>query len=349
MQSHAQKKSQVYQLSALLGKKLSTEFENAIVLNPQYSSLVVTGNARIYGNALVGKAGVKEGTIAGKPYTGDKIVYGNIIKSLVDQRPEVNIEFAQTIFNNLNSSLSGNDFIDFEDIIDDTSTMVNIRNDSNKIFITNEQINRRDWKITGPGVLICDEPLTIQNSLSIINFVKIVSDGKIAVKGRSTFREAILYSPQQIKISNVKYFEGQIFSEERIALENQTKLEYPSIAMVYISSDSGSIKLLGDSEISGAVVYLSNREKTPQQNQGKIIIEKHATINGLVYSDNFTTLNGRVNGTVITDRFYFYHSPTVYLNWIKDGVIDRNKLNDRFKLPIFFHNNLTNLATIYFK
>ncbi|NIT61401.1 MAG: hypothetical protein GWN00_35910, partial [Aliifodinibius sp.] len=48
------------------------------------------------------------------------------------------------------------------------------------------------------------------------------------------------------------------------------------------------------------------------------------------------TLTGRVNGTVITERFHFYYSPTDYYNWIRDGVVNRRKLNRHFKLPVFF-------------
>jgi hypothetical protein len=38
----------------------------------------------------------------------------------------------------------------------------------------------------------------------------------------------------------------------------------------------------------------------------------------------------------MTNAFYFYYSPTIYINWIKDAVINRNILDSEYNMPLGF-------------
>ena len=206
------------------------------------------------------------------------------------------------------------------------------------------------WKIKGPGVLISDEALTINTALTINEQVQILCNHKIKIEGPAQIQDAIFFSPENINVSTAYRFEGQLFSERSILIGQAVHLDYPSIAMVYTSRDTGSITIANGVEINGTVLYLSNRDTiVSSPSSGKIDIQPGATVNGIVCSDNYTTLSGQVNGAIITDRFYYYYSPTVYFNWIKDGIIDRNKLNDEYKLPLFFKISNPQLTPLFLR
>jgi hypothetical protein len=160
----------------------------------------------------------------------------------------------------------------------------------------------------------------------------------------------LFYSPEQITLSNIRQFEGQLFSEEGIVVKDKSKLAYPSLVMAYSANDTGSVKILPGSEVSGTVVFLTrDRSIVPTRQRGKVVVREKAIVNGLVFSDNLTTLHGKVNGSVITDRFHFYYSPTDYYNWIKDGVVNREPLSDQFRLPVFFDLAEKNFTPLWFE
>jgi hypothetical protein len=69
-----------------------------------------------------------------------------------------------------------------------------------------------------------------------------------------------------------------------------------------------------------------------------IKVGDNAHVVGLVYSTNRTSISGTVDGMVMTDHFYFYESPTTYINWLKNARIDRTTLPEDFKIPVAFTN-----------
>ncbi|NIT61400.1 MAG: hypothetical protein GWN00_35905, partial [Aliifodinibius sp.] len=102
----------------------------------------------------------------------------------------------------------------------------------------------------------------LQENITFSNYIKIVCREHITVSGSARLKNVILYSPQRITISNNRHFQGQLYSEEKIVIRDQVKLHYPSIAMVYSRSDTGSIHISSGSEISGSVIYVT-RDKPP--------------------------------------------------------------------------------------
>ncbi len=65
-----------------------------------------------------------------------------------------------------------------------------------------------------------------------------------------------------------------------------------------------------------------------------IVLENGASITGAVYCGEKMTLDGTVVGTVITNDFYFYQSPTRYYGWLRSGTIDRRALPKGYMMPI---------------
>jgi len=354
LESYSQKKDQSFKLRTYIGLNPSAVFNSSVVLNPKYSPVVLTGNTKIYGDMRTGKHGVKKGTLAGKPFTGSKLVYGEIIRSEVDQRPSIEKEYLHSLYTDFRLILSQNVTDNFNEIVSDTSTIISFAHSSNPIenilYITNKDLNLRNRHISGPLTLISKEKLTINSSLKLDNHIQILSNKSIIIKGKVNFENVLFYSPENIIISNPNYFEGQVFSENSIQINRNSRLDYPSVLVVYTEKDTGSIQLYPGSNVSGSIIYLTEKDTLLfGQYRGKIVIHENAQLNGLIYSDNFTTLSGHVNGTVITDRFYFYYSPTNYFNWINGATIDREAIKSNFKLPIFFKSSGNYLTPLYFR
>jgi len=350
LKAGTQKKDQFYSLQTLVGSKLTPVFQSGVVINPRYYSLVVTGDTRLYCDVLVGKSGVKKEAFRGRPYTGDKVVYGNIVKTTIDQRPGINLDYIDFIFDDFSSFLLAANSSNFNDFIDRSSLEVDLSKAPNPVTISNEQINSRNWEIKGPATLIVNEPLTINSYVTLSNYLKIVCSEEISLQGFGAYKGVIFYSSKQITLSNIRQFEGQLFSEEGIVVKDNSKLTYSSLVMTYSANDTASVKILSGSEVSGSVVFLTReRSIVPTQQRGKVIVGENTMVSGLVFSDNLTTLQGKVNGTIITDRFHFYYSPTDYYNWIKDGIVNRKPPNDQFRLPIFFELSEKKFTPVLFE
>lgn len=354
LESYSQKRDQSFTLCTYIGLNPSAVFNSSVILNPKYSPLVLTGNTRIYGDMRTGKHGVKKGTLAGKPFAGSTLVYGEIIRSNVDQRPPIEKEYLHSLYTHFRLTLSHNAAGNFDEIVSDTSNVISFAHYSNPteniLYITNKDLNLRNWHISGPLTIISKEKLTINSSLKLDNHIQILSYKSIIIKGKVNFEDVIFYSPENIIISKPNYFEGQVFSESSIQIKRNSKLDYPSVLMVFTEKDTGSIQLYPGSNVSGSIIYLTGKDTLLfGQSRGKIVIHDNAQLNGLIYSDNFTTLNGHINGTVITDRFYFYYSPTNYFNWINGATIDRETIKNNFKLPIFFKSSGNYFTPLYFR
>ncbi len=351
MKSRSEIKESHYTLSALVGTLPDSGFDPAIVLNPQYSSLVVTGNARIHGDVRTGKQGVKKGTLAGRPYTGSQIVFGQVEASQDDRRPGINKEIIQNLLDRFNNVLNYSNPIDFDELIQKDKNILSMDSDSSEkiIYVTNKQLNKKNWQISGKVDLISNQPLRIISAPSMSGFVRILSSKSIVIDGNGIFENVILYSSDKVVINNVKSFSGQIFSEKGITINGRMDLEYPSLLLVDSQSDFANIELLNGAVLNGSVIMLSGNSIVQQRRLNNILIDRNSRVNGLVYSDNFVTLDGEVNGTIITDRFYFYLSPTTYFNWIKDGIVNRKILSKKFVLPIFFKTGNPKLKPVYYQ
>ena len=96
------------------------------------------------------------------------------------------------------------------------------------------------------------------------------------------------------------------------------------------------LEIASGSFVEGSALLLTDRfTPIPRQLRGKLFIHTGAKLFGLAFSDNLCELSGEVNGTVITERFHFYASPTDDYNRVMDGRIERRLLK-QMELPLLF-------------
>ncbi len=340
--SASQNGREYFRLETLIAAYPSSEFEPAVILKPAGDPLILAGKSFITGDAIVGVRGVRKGNLSGIIPSDDKLITGEIRESAADWRPEIDCHYVQLLWQHFNDFINTPHLSAFSEILRDSTDY--FASDSSQqwwetpFYVTNEQLNRNNWHLHGPLILITDEPLILTSNLIMDHFVHIFSSQPINIYGnKSTFHKVLLFSSQKITLSGVNNFCGQIYSEQAIAIRDSSCLHFPTVLMVNSGQDTASIHIDSFSRVSGSLVLLTKSDsERNRQNRSEIFIAKDATVDGLICSEVYTRLRGTVNGIVITDHFYDYVPPTRYINWIIDGVIERNKLNRQFCLPLFF-------------
>ena len=350
--SAANKRSEKFYLEVLAGVHPTSAFDPAVIVNPNSGPLILSGRSRIQGDVLMGAGGIRKGRLWAHEFNRELQVLGNILETSIDPRPAIDLKYLATTWKNFQALLADEDTRTFPEIMQDTARYFAADSSvswwEQPVYITNQQFNQKNWHLRGPLILIANEELILKNNLILEHYIQIFSSHSITVQGQgSTFHEVLLYSPEKVVLKGTDNFCGQIFSDQAIEVQDKSRLHYPTLLTVKSSSDSGFILVDSASAIAGNIILISkNNQSGNAQNQSKIFIEGGAVVDGLVWSDNYTQVHGEVNGLVITDQFYEYDPPTIYRNWIMDGIIIRKQLNNRFRLPLFFRQNQTHLTLL---
>lgn len=350
--STAQNGRECFRLETLIGAYPSPQFEPAVILKPAGDPLILTGKSFITGEAIVGTRGIRRGSLFVTIPSDHKLVNGKITESVTDWRPDIDYHYLQSLWQHFKNFLTAPLLSSFDEIMEGSSGY--FASDTSPhwwetpFFVTNEQLNSNNWHLRGPLILVTDEPLRLTGNLVMDHYVHIFSSQPIYVGGnKSTFHKVLFYSSQKITLSGANNFCGQIYSEQAIIIQDNSCLHFPTVLMVNSKLDSASIHIYPLSKVSGSIILLAQSDSTRnRKNRPEIFIERDAVINGLIWSDTYTRLRGAVNGMVITDQFYEHVPPTHYINWIIDGIIQRDKLNRQFCLPLFFKQPEKHLAIL---
>lgn len=328
-------KRESFRMGTTVGFAPGRLYDHAVVLSPQDFALVVTGNTRITGNVLVGRSGVKKEALRGRPYTGSRLVNGNIIKTTIDQRPSVNEPYVDALLINLREKLNGLPTHQFDALLRD-STVVQLPGRGSIISLRQEDLEMGPWHIKGSGILVSNEALHLHSGIKIENEVMVLASQALTLENVAYLSDAVLYSPKGITLAGTTGEDVQLISEGPIEVNGSSDLAGNSLVLSINASDEDAIVIGGQSRISGTLAMLfDHRLAVSQTKINKMFIGSQAVIEGHVYSQGLLELEGTVLGCVMTDKFYFYHSPTHYYNWIRDGIINRTAGQVRL-LPLIF-------------
>lgn len=337
------KKSHV--LKVLVGQKMPQLFNHAIILGGNDLPLVVTGKNKIIGDVMVGKSGVKTGSIKGTSFSGDKIVNGVIKKISPPVMPVFDSNLLQSQIALFESYLK----------VSAESDSVVFGAAPNKSIIFAEGLidatTLTDSLLARELTIISPTRLLIKGSFSFPNPVSIICGDSVAVAGAVIFKDAIIYGKNKISLTENTSGAIQAISGGDIILTDNVQLQFPSL--IYSSGRqtekkiTGEIRLLDQAKLVGTAVL--NKPALPDgsnfKNNMKAFIGSDAKLVGLLYSTNRTEIRGKVSGCVITNEFYLYESPTTYINWLKDAIFNRTALRGDFYLPLLF-NGETNFEIL---
>lgn len=191
---------------------------------------------------------------------------------------------------------------------------------------------------------------TFDEITKLIDLTGIKELSNIVCKGN-----IVLYSDNELKIANTaklndviimapivhiaKGFKGniQIIAKDSVNVNEHVLLLYPSSIYIKNSNDKVSVIINNDSTIAGGVII--DGDTFSNAINRTLTIDKKATVIGNIYCYGKTQLEGRVIGSIFTDKFFLKTQSSNYENVILNGNINRDSLPEHFtELPLFENN-----------
>lgn len=337
--------------AALLGQRQTGLFNNALVyFNPQHQ-LVFAGEAQVVGDVQVGSNGATLGVLEDMkslpafPVTGtienDASFDGFDFPELQTQieifdsllRAAADNASSATWADILQTPSNGNDL---EKIAKHNLTQV--------VLEGNQDFFGKLVRHGGPLRIIVLGSVTFSIGATVYGPVQILSTGPMTIPSEVHIEYPILYSQTSIEVLSSSECKAQLISP-KITMDKNARLDYPSSLVSWVSSDSvnllqemdakteaRTLTLLENAVVEGVVIM--NNRPVPLEDPELIVLVPTSKVIGVVYCGEDLTFDGTVIGTVITNDFYFYESPTRYFGWIRDGTINRTLLPEAYLTPV---------------
>ncbi len=326
---YAKVHGQRFERTFLVGRKKGDYCDKVLILANTETPLILSGKTRITGDVLTGSMGIRRGVMKGEPYLGDKLVDGNILLDAKVSLP--NITYIQNSFFNLSLP-----------IVTELKHGKALFLEGKKIDFSKQKFLRLQQSglkyIIGPGRLESNGNLWFEN-VELLNQVECIADSNVTFGG-NVRTEYVLVKSRDIVIRNGHKHRGQYLATRSINIKN-SNFKYPSSLALVLSkkySSSENNLYIGENTVVNGSVVLYDANET-SNTYSRIIIDKSSLINGMVYSHRYMEFHGKVTGTVMTDGFFFYSSPTTYINWLDGAIIERlTQATDDFFIPAGFNN-----------
>jgi hypothetical protein len=330
---------------ALVGEKGGEIFNKAIVLGDIRTPLTLTGSSILNGNIQTGPEGVQYRPFKGELFSGSFI--GNVSTADSSALPRFNTE-------QVNLELKY-----YRSLIDSIPTKSTLLKSTyiNELYLNDIEPDKKIFFKDGDLTIDSTDPVQLPDSSTWIatgnmsirgkidtgKFTQFITSDTMNVDAEMNGEHALFYSGKSMSIRGESVLSGQFFSEGEIDLSGNMYLTYPSL--IYTKPAlKGPVKtgkiVLRDRVILDGVVMLPDLEKgLATDDQSIITIGEEVIVRGALYNTSRSELHGTVHGTVMTNQFYFYISPTTYLNWLKDAGIDLFRRPAPFSVPIGFSSN----------
>ncbi|WP_428741589.1 hypothetical protein [Tenacibaculum sp.] len=163
---------------------------------------------------------------------------------------------------------------------------------------------------------------TVENLNLSGNYI-IESENKILLKNNNKLNDVIVIGAT---VELEEGFKGaiQIYATEKIIINKNVELQYPSVVYLEGSNKDVEIKIGKGSEISGLIVGVSDRKE-----DSKVIVLENSSIYGDLYCSGEVEFKGEMYGGMYVREFYLKTEESEYQNALLDFKL--------FKLPKFFY------------
>ncbi|MDC7996888.1 hypothetical protein [Gilvibacter sediminis] len=287
----------------------------SIVLKDNFLPLVVAGEARIEGTALLPERGVESAAIAGKYYLGEKLIFGNYrnvssinfprldpkwlskTDSLITTIPESGISLSTEIKKTFSGSVS-------------------------HVFST--------------------DPLWIDQNIG--GQVIIQSSSTVNITKQANLSDALIIAPKVI-IEDGVTARLHVMATDSILVGNQVDLKYPSSLVLIDKSGeemTGNVSFIGEAKFGGNIIYY-NSESNDEILNTNIGTNENTTIIGSIYANGAVELLGQLQGTLICYYTVANQNSQKYRNYIFNGrIITENLPRKIAGLPL--ENNPQTIA-----
>ena len=301
-----------FQNTALIGYGYN-EQPPALYLKDNQRPLIIVGDAKIEGNAVLPKQGIRPGNISGQSYFRNRLVFGDTkLSSTV--LPTINASTNETIEKLCKSLVNPN-----------RSNIIRL---SKNGTYSNSFLNETQF-IVGDKIDL--------TSISLTGNIMVLANREIIVTSSSNLVDIVLSAP---KISIKDNVQGafQAFASKNITVGKNCILNYPSSLAVIESARANSqsvnqsflppISIGYNSEVSGVIIYKnSNKERlfSPQ-----IKIHENALFVGQLYCEKSLELKGNLIGSLFTDSFLALENGNVYQNHLYKGTVNSYDLEEQY-------------------
>lgn len=288
--------------SALIGQKEIADERLALYLTNYDRTLRVSGKSKLIGKLLLPNSKIEYFTINNK-IKNNVIVSGEKLESekrlpQLNDMGEVNIEGLKKINPNL---------------LKEGDVFVNSFDKETLLLDLNGLSELPKVSLKGNIILTSNSPVTLTNGMEL--------------------NDVLVLAP---KVLIKEGFKGnlQIVAQHEVELEENVSLSYPSSLYLKNQEDSIQVRIGKNSYLSGGLVvdgntYLGSLKR-------KVWVDENAKIVGDLFCNGSLSLQGRVFGSVYTNRFFLETSSSKYENVILNGTINRDSLNEAFvRLPLF--------------
>lgn len=264
------------------------------------------------------KSGIQVSYIDQRGYDGEKLVEG-MIKNSENNSPALNNSTKEYIENLL--LLKQNSSVDSTTSSNDDTSILN--------------------SFENPPLIITQTKKIKLSNLAYSGQIIIESDSAIEVDQTAQLTDVILIAPT-INIKNDVKGTFQAIASDSITIGKNCNLQYPS-AIVLLKNNENKfqtvIKMMDSSAISGGIYSF-----TDSADIMKTVVElgDKTIVNGIVYVQGYLSPKGVIYGTVITNYLLFKKSASVYLNYLVDAEINKNKMSKYYVGPDLFAGNKSN-------
>lgn len=338
--SSTQVKKQKVELEVLAGALPDSVFDYAIALKDTNSSLSVTGSTTINGDIASGSNQIERSTFKGFPFRGSFTGEAKK-KNMRDFFPAFQYESLEAQLDKHTSFFESESKSQFA--VRDINELAQSQ-EGDTLYFSGSQ----EWSVNQTTTFPKDIVVSVEGNLTITGdgnlgtYTTFIAKDTLSIGGSVTATHVILSAGTFMELRDQVSMNAQLISKGRIQLRDQVYLTYPS--MVYTSTTTflgeqqEVIHLQDESTVDGTLVY-PIETGTFNQEQFRIKIDENAVVRGSIYNQGQTELAGTVYGSVLTKQFYFYESPTIYINWLKDAEIDISQRPQDFIVPIGFSDS----------
>lgn len=197
-----------------------------------------------------------------------------------------------------------------------------------------------------PVTLVAAGRLAVEGPLALQPGTVLIAGDTLHIDGPVTCRHGLFYGRAGVVVTGTARCGGQWLSRGHIGVQDAAYLTYPS--MLYLTGEGaavgGRIALTGQAHVDGMVVHLQTEPDAAQARRfrrGRVVIDPQARLRGAVYNGQETELHGRLHGTLLTNRTYFYYQSartpgTHKENWLRHATLTRPGLPADFTAPLWF-------------
>ncbi len=317
-----------HQVDALVGFVLPESLQDAILLADPHGQLHLAGQTVVRGSIRAGPLGVQTSVLDGRVFSGE--VNGPIHREAAPTLPAFDARGVIVQRNRFRAWIAGEARPE-----GGPEALTIVRGETLHYDTADSAL------FLHPVMILARDNLHLAGSLRLKSGSILVTGGALEIGGEVRGEGVLAYAGRAIEITGHAELAAQLLAEEGIHVAENARLLYPSLLIVFgqagEEASSAEIRLMDDAVVDGAVI-------TPEiegEANGRVIVEAGATVRGLVYGAGQSEIAGAVLGTVATRQFHFYASPTHYVNWLRDALIDRPARPTPFHLPFGFEGAMT--------